>query len=133
MCAYLSPDEKTLIVFNFIDHIKIISMSDNGKIKNNYTMMSELIDYIETQIKLQNDDVYGYISCKPLNCGSAFEMRLLFEDVDFNSFKKLAEKVDLDSSKIISKSFEIFNRNKLSLSSTDILKRFSSLFATVSN
>ena len=95
--------------------------------------MSGLIEYINSQIKLHYDDLYGYIACKPLNCGSGFEMRLLFDDVDFDSYNKSAENVDLDSSKIISKSFEIFNRNKINLSSTEILKRFSSFFEAIKN
>jgi hypothetical protein len=93
--------------------------------------MTELVDYIESQIKLDLDEVYGHLNCKPLNSGCSFELRLKFEGEDFNSYKKIAEKVDLDSSKLISKSFEIYNRNKINLSSSGVLKNFVEFFSSL--
>ena len=124
----MSEDEKTLILFNLINHIKIVSISDDGKIKNNYNFITNLVKYLESQIKIDYDDFYGFLACKPLDNGSSFEIRMQFDEVDYNYFKKLAENVDLDSSKLVSKSFEVFNRNKIDLSSSDILKKFISFF-----
>ena len=117
-----------MILFNLINHFKIVSISENGKIKNNYNFIKSLLEYLESQIKIDYDDIYGFLACKPLNNGSSFEIRMEFDEVDYNYYKKLAENVDLDSSKLVSKSFEVFNRNKINLSSSEILRKFISFF-----
>lgn len=131
LCAYISQDEKTLVVFNLIDHIKIVSISDDGKIKDNYNSMNNISNFIEDHIEYEYDDIYGYLTCKPLNSGSTFEIRLLFENVDFNLYQKSADDVDLNSTKIITKSLEIYNKNKINLSAGDILKKFVSFFGSL--
>ena len=91
MCAYVSPDDCTLVLFNGINHIKVVSISNDRKISHNYTEVIKLIEFIEQKIVLELDDVYGYLTCKPFNSGSSIEVRALFEDNDVNKFKKVAE------------------------------------------
>lgn len=81
------------------------------------------------------DDVFGYLTCKPFNSGSAFEMRVLYENEkekeNLEVISKVADKMDLASTKILTTGVEVYNRNKVNMSQADILKKFSDFTAAI--
>jgi hypothetical protein len=99
-------------------------MSFDGKISAKYKEIMSILELIESKIVLEFDNLYGYLTCKPLNSASAFEIRLLYEDVDLKAYKKEADHLDLAASKFLNKSLEIFNKNKVHLSHAEILRKF---------
>jgi len=124
MSAYITHDNKTLIIFNGINHIRLISISYDCKVTAIYKELISLLDFIKREIIINFDDIYGYLTNKPLNSGCAFEMRLRYEDADIENLKIEANKNDLTTEKIPQNGLEIFNRNKINLSQTDIIKKF---------
>ena len=104
--------------------MKFVSISTDGTISANYKELVDIHEFIESKLKLEFDDSYGYLTCKPLNSGCAFEVRLSFEDVNPDEFKKLAERCDLSTTKILSTGVEIFNRSKINLSPSNVIQKF---------
>jgi hypothetical protein len=71
--------------------------------------------------------LFGYLTCKPFNSGSSFELKLLYEDVHkdhINLLRECAEKHELGSSLILNSHIEIWNKNKINVSSGLVLERF---------
>ncbi len=124
VCAYVGKDDKTLVIFNGINHIKIGSISLDGKITQHYKDIVSYLEFIESKFTFYLDEIYGYMTCKPLNSGCSFEVRLMYEDCDIETLKTLATKNDLATSKILNTGLEVFNRNKINMAESDIVLKF---------
>jgi protein-arginine kinase len=116
-----------LIIFNGINHIKLVTITEKGHLPKAYEQARKYLDFISSKIDIEFDDVFGYITCKPLNCGTALELRLLFEELtplEINDYKSYAENSDLASYQILNSSVEIWNKNKVALSIDEIFSHF---------
>ena len=131
LCAYLTPDDKSLILFNGVNHVKLISVSLEGTISSNYSELFQIHDFIQLQLPFEYDQHYGYLTPTPLNTGSGFELKLSFENVDREIIIKSAEKVDLTVAKILSTTTHVYNKSKVNQSQYDLVKKFSFFLSSI--
>ena len=101
---FVSNDEKFLLWLNEGDHLRIISMQNDGDIKAVFDRLSRGVKAIEDGLKLitgrmdvfMRDDTLGMITCCPTNLGTAMRggvhiiIPKLIKRIGFDEIDKIA-------------------------------------------
>ena len=127
----MTPDDKSLVLFNGVNHVKLISVPLDGTISAYYSELIQLHDYINSQLIYEYDQNFGYLTPTPLNTGSSFEIKLSFENVDREIVIKSAEKEDLTVAKILTTTTHVYNKSKVNLSQYDLVKKFTFFLSSI--
>jgi len=127
-------DEKTFLVWiNEEDQLRIISMQQDGDIKEVFTRLSQAVGKIEQEIAFAYDEHLGYITSCPTNLGTAMRasvhIKLPNLANDMKTFEQIANEYHLqirgtDGEHSESKSgvYDLSNKRRLGVSEVECVQ-----------
>lgn len=143
---FFSEDEKSSIVLNGDDHIRIQALSVGLELKDCYEEADRLDDHINTKIPYAFNSKYGYLTSYPTNVGTGMKASVVvhlpslclsrrFQDLleDMSRFGTTVRGVYGRSSENVGDLYEVFNQKTLGVNEQEIIELVSNVAIQLSN
>lgn len=121
----------TAFLINFNDHLQIVTVSRDSKLKEQYTKLMEIDKILNSSLKFDKNEESGFLSVCPTNCGSGLKVSAFIKIpkvINDGNLQLLLNKWSLRSKKnlvpFFSETFEILSKCKIKVDVTSFLNSF---------